>query len=470
MNEMQPRDPVIKIKIFATIIKAIWPSVKSEIPLHFEVVLRILALNNIEEEMDKFIIHGGKKLKGTVAISGAKNAAIALMPATLLASGKYRFSNTPDLRDISTMGKLLQTMGVDVGREKHLLTINTFRVNKFEAPYEHVKKMRASVYVLGPLIARYGHAKVSLPGGCAWGPRPVNLHIEGMRKLGAHVEIDRGYIIAKAKRLKAAKIVFDVSSVGATGNVMMGAVLAKGTSVILNAAREPEIEALAVFLVKMGAKIDGIGTTKLEIEGVDALHPADAVMIPDRIETATILIAAAATGGTVKTEQCSPGELTAVTAALAETGAEVEVGKDWIKLQAPKTIKPVNVTTAVYPGFPTDVQPLWMVLMSMAKGSSIVTDSIYIDRFKHVPELVRLGADIVMVSNIARISGVKKLNGATVMSTDLRASASLVLAGLLAKGKTEVLRVYHLDRGYEALEKKLHKLGANIRRVSGEEF
>lgn len=420
--------------------------------------------------MDKFLIQGGKKLKGTVAIGGAKNAAIALMPATLLASGKYSFSNIPELRDITTMSKLLQMMGVDVERDKHVLKLNTFRVNKFEAPYEHVKKMRASVYVLGPLIARYGHAKVSLPGGCAWGPRPVNLHIEGIRKLGAHVEIDKGYIIAKAKRLKAAKIVFNISSVGATGNLLMATVLAKGTSVIQNAAREPEIAALAAFLVKMGAKIDGIGSTTLEIEGVDALHPADEMMIPDRIETATILIAAAATGGTVQAERCRPGDLMAVTSALVAAGAVIEMGDDWIKLKAPKTIRPVNVTTAVYPGFPTDVQAQWMVLMSMARGSSIVTDNIYFDRFKHVPELVRLGADIELVNNTAYITGVKRMAGAKVMSTDLRASASLVLAGLIANGKTEVLRVYHLDRGYEALERKLHALGANIKRVSGQEF
>ncbi len=420
--------------------------------------------------MDKFIIHGGRKLKGTVSISGAKNAAIALMPATLLASGKYCFSNMPELRDITTMGKLLQMMGVDVEKAPHALQLNTFRVNKFEAPYEHVKKMRASVYVLGPLIARYGSAKVSLPGGCAWGPRPVNLHIEGMKKLGAKIEVDRGYIIAKAKRLKANKIFFNVSSVGATGNVMMAAVLAKGTSVIENAAREPEIVALANFLVKMGAHIDGIGTTRLEIQGVDALHPVDETMIPDRIEAATFLIAGALTGGTIKIEKCNPGDLTAVTSKLLETGAVIEMGNDWIKIKASKTIKPVDVATAVFPGFPTDVQAQWMVLMSIAKGTSVVTDSIYFDRFKHVSELIRLGADIDMNNNVATIKGVKKLAGATVMSTDLRASASLVLAGLVAEGATEVLRVYHLDRGYEAIEKKLQSLGAKIERESGQEF
>ncbi len=420
--------------------------------------------------MDKFVLHGGKTLKGKVTIGGAKNAAIALMPATLLASGKYHFTNIPELRDITTMSKLLQMMGVDVERGNHSLTINTFRVNKFEAPYEHVKKMRASVYVLGPLIARYGHAKVSLPGGCAWGPRPVNLHIEGIRKLGAHIEISRGYIIAKAKRLKAAKFVFGISSVGATGNIMMAAALAKGTSLLQNAAREPEIVALANFLVKMGARIDGIGTTKLEIEGVDALHPTDERMIPDRIEAATFLIAAALTGGNVKVEHCNPTDLTAVLAKLSEAGASIEAGKDWVKIKGPKVIRATDVTTGVFPGFPTDVQAQWMVLMSVAKGSSTITDTIYFDRFKHVPELVRLGADIELAQNAAHVRGVKELTGATVMSTDLRASASLVLAGLVADGATEVLRVYHLDRGYETLEKKLHALGAKIRRSSGQEF
>jgi UDP-N-acetylglucosamine 1-carboxyvinyltransferase len=420
--------------------------------------------------MDKFIIRGGQQLRGTVTIGGAKNAAIALMPATLLASGKYHLTNIPELRDITTMSKLLQMMGVDIERAKHSITINTFRVNKFEAPYEHVKKMRASVYVLGPLIARYGHARVSLPGGCAWGPRPVNLHIEGIRKLGAHIAIDRGYIVAKAKRLKAAKIAFDVSSVGATGNIMMAAVLAKGTSVIKNAAREPEIIALAKFLVKMGASIDGIGTTTLEIEGVDALHPTDEAMIPDRIEAATFLIAAALTGGNVKVERCNPSDLKAVLSKLTEAGATIQAGKDWVRIKGPKHLRPTDVATAVFPGFPTDVQAQWMVLMSVAKGTSVITDTIYFDRFKHVPELVRLGAEIGLAQNVARIRGVKKLAGATVMSTDLRASASLVLAGLIAEGSTEVLRVYHLDRGYERLEKKLHALGAKIRRVSGQEF
>jgi UDP-N-acetylglucosamine 1-carboxyvinyltransferase len=420
--------------------------------------------------VDKFVIHGGRKLNGTVTIGGSKNEALALMPATLLASGKYCFTNVPDLRDIATMTKLLQMMGVDAEKEKNELTLNTFRVNKFEAPYEQVKKMRASIYVLGPLTARYGHARVSLPGGCAWGPRPVNLHIDGIRKLGAKVDIDRGYILARARRLRGAKITFDVSSVGATGNVMMAAALAKGTTVIGNAATEPEITALAVFLTKMGARIDGIGTSRLEIEGVDTLHPVDERMIPDRIEAGTFLIAAAICGSTIKLNMCKPDHLTAVLAKLEEAGAKIELGDNWIRMKAPRTIRPVDVTTAIYPGFPTDMQAQWITLMSIARGSSIIADSIYFDRFKHVPELIRLGADIELKRNAAIVRGVKTLTGTKVMSTDLRASASLVLAGLVARGQTEVLRVYHLDRGYERIEKKLQMLGASIRRVSGKEY
>ncbi len=420
--------------------------------------------------MDKFIIHGGKALQGTVRISGAKNASLALMPATLLASGKYELRNTPDLRDVVTMSRLLQTMGVTVERSGGSLLVNTFRVNKFEAPYEHVKKMRASIYVLGPLVSRYGHAKVSLPGGCAWGPRPVDLHIEGLKKLGASIELERGYIIAKARRLKGARVSFKISSVGATGNVLMAAVLAKGTTLIENAAVEPEITNLAELLVSMGAKIDGVGTNVLEVEGIDALHPADVETIPDRIETGTMLVASAICGGKVKVEECNPQHVTAVTARLEDAGANVTVTSSSIEIHAPKEIGPVDVTTAIYPGFPTDMQAQWIALMAIAKGSSTVTDTIYFDRFKHVPELVRLGADITLNENAAVIRGVKKLTGAKVMSTDLRASAALILAGLRAHGETEVLRVYHLDRGYEAIEKKLQALGADITREKGEEF
>lgn len=420
--------------------------------------------------MDKFIIRGGRKLHGTVTISGAKNATLALMPASLLASGTFRLANTPDLRDVATMSSLLKSMGVMVELKDHLLTLDTTKVNKQEAPYAHVKKMRASIYVLGPLVARYGRAKVSLPGGCAWGPRPVNLHIEGIRKLGAEIDIKRGYITAQAKRLSGARIHFDISSVGATGNVLMASVLARGTTVIENAAIEPEITSLAQFLQSMGAKIDGIGTNRLEIEGVDDLHPADMETIADRIEAGTFLVAAAITGGNITLQNVRPEHISAVIAKLEESGCTISVGNSSVTLESASSIKPVDVTAAIYPGFPTDMQAQWIALMSLAGGTSVVTDTIYFDRFKHVPELLRLGANIEVKENAAVVRGVKQLTGATVMSTDLRASASLILAGLVAEGTTEVLRVYHLDRGYEAIEKKLHALGADIERVTGKEY
>jgi len=319
-------------------------------------------------------------------------------------------------------------------------------------------------------VARFGNARVSMPGGCAWGPRPVNLHIEGIRKLGADVEVKRGYIVARARKLTGAKIHFDVSSVGATGNVLMAAVLAKGATTIENAAIEPEITALAGFLQSMGAKIEGVGSNHLEIEGVDELHPADVETIPDRIEAGTFLVAAAITGGKVTLERVRPDQFTAVSAKLEDAGCTISAGESSVTLEAPSPVKPVDVTASIYPGFPTDMQAQWIALMSIANGTSIVTDTIYFDRFKHVPELVRLGADIEMKENAAVVRGVRQLTGAKVMSTDLRASASLILAGLVADGLTEVLRVYHIDRGYEAIEKKLRVLGADIERVSGEEF
>jgi UDP-N-acetylglucosamine 1-carboxyvinyltransferase len=423
--------------------------------------------------LDKFVIRGGSRLSGTVQISGAKNASLALMPATLLAPGVYTLSNTPKLRDVITMSRLLESMGLSFSHTDHTLTVDASRVTKFEAPYEYVKKMRASIYVLGPLVARYGKAIVSLPGGCAWGPRPVNLHIEGLKKLGAEIEVEGGYIHARAQRLRGARIVFDVSSVGATGNVLMAAVLAKGTTVIDNAAMEPEITALGEFLVKMGARIDGLGTNHLEIEGVDELHPADITTIPDRIEAGTYLIAGALAGkkgARVRVEHCNPNHLSAVTTKLEDAGARLTFGRNFIEIEPPEEIRPVNVTTSTYSGFPTDMQAQWIALMMVAKGTSIITETIYFDRFMHVPELNRLGARIIVKENIATVVGVEKLTGAKVMSTDLRASASLILAGLVAEGTTEVLRVYHIDRGYESIEKKLRGLGADIERVSGEEF
>lgn len=420
--------------------------------------------------MEKFVIIGGQKLSGTVEISGAKNSVLALMPATILAPGTYKIYNTPDLRDVKTMSQVLMEMGVDVKFENHVLTINTENISKFEAPYELVKKMRASIYVLGPLVGRFGYARVSLPGGCAWGPRPVDLHIEGIRKLGAEIELDAGYIVAKAKQLKGAKIHFDKPSVGATGNIMMASVLAKGTTVIENAAKEPEIVQLGEFLISMGARINGLGTDKIEIEGVDALHPADIVTIPDRIEAGTFLVAGAITGGRIKVEKCNPSHFEALLLKLEDAGCHLNIGADFVEIEAPDEIKPVDVTTAVYPGFPTDMQAQWIALMSIANGTSVITETIFYDRFKHVPELVRLGADIEVNENVAIVRGVKKLKGTKVMSTDLRASASLILAGLVAEGRTEVLRIYHIDRGYEHIEKKLQQLGAQIWREKTDEF
>jgi UDP-N-acetylglucosamine 1-carboxyvinyltransferase len=421
--------------------------------------------------MDKFIITGGKELSGIVSVSGAKNSSLALMPASLLATGVSILNNTPILNDVFTMIKLLKHLGAEINFQDERLEINTNKINKFTAPYEHVKKMRASVYVLGPLLARFGKAEVSLPGGCAWGPRPVNLHLEAMKKLGANIDLKDGYIIAEAKKLKGAKINFDVSSVGATGNAMMAAVLAKGTTVINNAAIEPEITQLAEFLIKMGAKIDGVGTNKIEIKGVEELKPAEIKTIPDRIESGTLLIAAAMTKGKIKLTNASAEHLEAVLLKLEDCGCKIVRKENEIIIDAKNTkLESVSVTTSIYPGFPTDMQAQWTALMSLIDGVSTVTDTIYFDRFKHVPELNRLGAKIALDSNTAVITGVKKLKGAKVMSTDLRASASLVLAGLAAEGTTEVLRVYHLDRGYQRIEEKLKVLGASIERVESKEY
>ncbi len=421
--------------------------------------------------MDKFIITGGKQLSGTVEVSGAKNASLALMPASILASGKSVLKNTPELNDVFTMIKLLKHLGAEINYKDEKLEIDSSTINDFTAPYEHVKKMRASVYVLGPLLAKFGKAKVSLPGGCAWGPRPINLHIEAMKKLGVQIELSDGYIIAEAKSLHGAKINFDVSSVGASGNALMASVLAKGMTVINNAAIEPEITQLADYLVKMGARINGIGTNKLEIEGVSELKPADVTTIPDRIETGTLLIAASITKSKITLTQTSPDLIESVLIKLEDCGCKISRSPDNITIDA-QNIKfnPSSITTSIYPGFPTDMQAQWTALMSIAEGVSTVTDSIYFDRFKHVPELTRLGAQIVIDKNTAIITGVKKLTGAKVMSTDLRASASLVLAGLAAKGKTEVLRVYHLDRGYQRIEKKLKSIGADIQRIESKEY
>lgn len=421
--------------------------------------------------MDKFVIKGGRKLSGNVKVSGSKNSSLALMPASILASGKSILKNTPELNDVFTMSKLLRHLGAQINFNNEILEIDSSGINEFTAPYEHVKKMRASVYVLGPLLARFGKAKVSLPGGCAWGPRPVNLHLEAMKKLGAEIDLKDGYIIAEAKKLKGAKINFDISSVGATGNALMAAVLAKGTTLINNAAIEPEITQLGEFLIKMGAQINGIGTNTLEISGVDELHSTEITTIPDRIESGTLLTAAAITGSNITLTETSSEFLQAVLLKLEDCGCKISRGQNQISIEAKNIeLNPVSITTSIYPGFPTDMQAQWTALMSVVSGVSTVTDTIYFDRFKHVPELNRLGAQIVLDQNTAIITGVKKLKGAKVMSTDLRASASLVLAGLIAEGTTEVLRVYHLDRGYQKIEEKLKSLGADIRRVESKEY
>ena len=421
--------------------------------------------------MEKFVIHGGKKLNGRVQISGAKNSALALMPATLLNAGKNQLDNIPEVNDIYTMIKLLSSLGVQSDFADHILTLDTSDVRNQTAPYEHVKKMRASVYVLGPLVSRFGYAKVSLPGGCAWGPRPINLHLEAMKKLGAEIRIEEGYVIAEAGRLHGARIHFDISSVGATGNAMMAACLAKGNTLISNAAIEPEISLLAEYLVKMGAKIHGIGTTSLEIEGVNHLQPAQIVNIDDRIEAATILVAGAITKSKIEIDFRNHEHIKSVLIKLEESGTNLLYNKTLITIDASE-LRPSNIdiSTSVYPGFPTDMQAQWTAYMSTAFGTSKIVDTIYHDRFSHVPELNRLGANIEILNNSAVVTGGNLLKGAKVMSTDLRASASLVLAGLAASGTTEVLRIYHIDRGYQRIEEKLKVLGADIERVKTTEY
>ncbi|MEW5844179.1 MAG: UDP-N-acetylglucosamine 1-carboxyvinyltransferase [Bacteroidota bacterium] len=421
--------------------------------------------------MEKFVIHGGKKLHGRVQVSGAKNSALALMPATLLNAGRNQLDNIPEVNDIYTMVKLLSSLGVQSDFKDHVLTLDTSGVKNQTAPYEHVKKMRASVYVLGPLVSRFGYAKVSLPGGCAWGPRPINLHLEAMKKLGAEIRIEEGYVIAKANRLRGAKIHFDISSVGATGNAMMAACLAEGNTLISNAAIEPEISLLADYLVKMGAKINGVGTTSLEIEGVNYLQPAEIVNIDDRIEAATILVAGAITKSKIEIDYKNHEHIKSILIKLEESGVNLFYDKTLIIIDA-SSLRPSNIdiSTSVYPGFPTDMQAQWTAYMATAEGTSKIVDTIYHDRFSHVPELNRLGANIEILNNSAVVTGVSLLKGAKVMSTDLRASASLVLAGLAASGTTEVLRIYHIDRGYQRIEEKLKALGADIERVKTTEY
>lgn len=421
--------------------------------------------------MDKFVVEGGHKLSGRVKVSGAKNAALAIMPATLLNNGENLIFNVPEVNDIFTMIKLLRHLGVEADYSNQKLTLDTSNIASQHAPYEHVKKMRASVYVLGPLLTKYGFAKVSMPGGCAWGPRPINLHLEAMKKFGAEIELEGGDIIAKASRLHGAQISFDISSVGATGNAVMAAVLAKGATLLQNAAKEPEIINLCEYLVKMGARIQGVGTSQLEIEGVDELSNSNTEIIGDRIEAGTLLIAGAITKSEIEIEYKNSMHVNSILSKLQDSGAKIIVNNNLIRIDSRNIdVQSVDVTTAVYPGFPTDMQAQWIAYMTIANGTSTITDTIYLDRFSHVPELNRLGASIEVVNNSALVKDSSKLRGAKVMSTDLRASASLVLAGLAAEGTTEVLRIYHIDRGYQRIEEKLSLLGANITRVSTTEY
>jgi UDP-N-acetylglucosamine 1-carboxyvinyltransferase len=415
--------------------------------------------------MDKFIVNGGNQISGKVDISGAKNAVLPLMTAALLVDGKTTINSVPNLRDTRTMMRLLEIIGAEVSFKANSMSINASKISNLEAPYDLVKTMRASFYVLGPLLARFGEVRVSLPGGCAWGPRPVDFHLKGLEKLGAKISLESGYILAKAKHLYGNKICFDFPSVGATGNILMASVLAKGETCIENAAKEPEIVQLCEVLNDMGASISGIGSDKLIINGVDNLNSIDIDVIPDRIEAGTYLIAGAVMGD-ITLNNCSPKHLENFIDKLKLAGANISSTENSISINKIDSINPVDVTTEVYPGFPTDLQAQWMVLMSVANGRSSVIDTVYHDRFTHIPELNRLGADIRLNENKAEINGVKKLIGAQVMSTDIRASAALILGAIIAKGRTEISRVYHIDRGYDSIEKKFKSLGVDIVRIN----
>jgi len=417
------------------------------------------------------VVQGGRRLQGEVSVSGSKNAALPLLISSLLTAEACVYRNIPHLADIRTTLRLLNGLGVTVDREawdagSAELTLRGDRVNHFEAPYDLVKTMRASFLVLGPLVARFGQARVSAPGGCAIGMRPINLHLKGLAEMGAAIEQVHGYVEAKAKKLKGAKILLDVPSVGATENLIMAATLAEGTTVIENAAREPEIEDLATALNNMGAKVDGAGRDVVHIEGVDALHGLTHRVIPDRIEAGSFVIAGALIGGDVRVTGARPEHLEAFLIKLKEAGVMLETDANSVRVRGNGKIKSVDVTTLPYPGFPTDLQAQMMVLMSVADGVSVITETIFENRFMHALELDRMGTDIRLEGNRAVVRGVRELSGAPVMATDLRASVSLILAGLVANGTTEVARVYHLDRGYEQIERKLSKLGAGIQRVT----
>ncbi len=417
--------------------------------------------------MDRFVIEGPCRLEGTVRVGGAKNAVLPLMAAALLARGESIIENVPDLRDVHTFIKLLELLGARCDLAGGTLRVDTARAEGVEAPYDLVRTMRASIYVLGPLLAARGRARVSLPGGCAWGPRPVNLHLEGLRQLGAEIDLERGYIMASAPQgLRAGRFRFEPSSVGATANVLMAAALADGTTELLNCAIEPEVTVLAEALREAGARIEGIGTNTLTVDGVPRLRPLRHAVIPDRIEAGTFMAAAALTGGRITLTGCRCAHLDACIAVLKAMGCDVETAEDAITVAAPGRLAPVEVVTRPYPGFPTDMQAQIMAATTLAAGTSFMTDTIYPDRFMHVAELRRLGADVRLDGATAIVFGVERLQGAPVMATDLRASAALILAGLAAHGETIVRRVYHIDRGYERIERRLAQLGARIRRVA----
>jgi UDP-N-acetylglucosamine 1-carboxyvinyltransferase len=417
--------------------------------------------------VEKLAITGGAQLDGEVTISGAKNATLPILAGALLSEGAVRISNVPHLRDVTTTIELLGRMGVSVTIHDPMdVEVNSSTISDFNAPYDLVKTMRASILVLGPLLARFGQADVSLPGGCAIGARPVDMHVKGLRALGAEVEINDGYIRARADRLRGAHVFFDMVSVTGTENLLMAAALADGESVLENAAREPEIQDLADFLTSMGAQIKGAGTNRIVVQGVPSLGATNYRVQPDRIEAGTFLVAAAITGGRVRVRKVEPLHLEGVIQKLLEAGALIETGDDWVELDMRgRKLKSVDIRTDPYPGFPTDMQAQFVALNCVAGGTAAVTETVFENRFMHVPELQRMGADISLQGNTAIIRGVKGLNSATVMATDLRASASLVIAGLVAEGETIVDRIYHIDRGYECIEEKLRQIGAKIRRI-----
>lgn len=417
--------------------------------------------------MDRLVIRGGRRLKGSVEISGSKNAALPIMAASILASGEHQLNRVPHLRDVTTMGRLLADLGAGFHLENNTATLECSKIRNYEAPYELVSTMRASVLVLGPLVARLGKAKVSLPGGCAIGARPINLHLMGLEKMGASITLESGYVLAKAKRLRGTSIYLDMPTVTGTENIMMAAVLAEGRTLIENAAREPEVIDLADALISMGARIKGAGEGIIEIEGVTTLTPLEHEIIPDRIETGTFMTIAGITSGDITIKKCRPDHLDALINKLQDTGIIFEPVSGGIRAVGPEKLKSVTTKTMPYPGFPTDMQAQFMAMMCVAEGTSVISEKIFENRFMHVAELRRMGADITIEGATATVRGVDKLKGAPLMATDLRASASLIVAALASEGETTIKRIYHLDRGYERIEEKLKKLGADIRRKKG---